>query len=224
MTPTAKFNSIIVAVTTAIMYLLWIGIDKISSEFMGNNWLLVSFVAFLSSFGFYRLLTNVLKILFEKIKFLKKNILGDRYLEGTWVGFYMSSMGEVRYLYETYEQSLEEVAIFGYAYKEDKTLHGKWTAINPTIDCKKKNITYYYETDMTKNTHINQGFASFSLEMTGKKKYYNKMQGFSSDLSQTDKINAIEIKISDEYLLDVEKILQEAEKVYRNNKKYLCNR
>lgn len=221
MTPTAKFNSIIVAVTTAIMYLLWIGIDKLSPEFMENNCLLVSAVAFLSSLGFYRLLTNLLKTLFEEIRFIKKFILGDRYLEGTWVGFYMSSMGEVRYLYERYEQSLEEVAIFGRAYKEDKSLHGKWTAINPTIDCKKKNIAYYYETDMTKNTHINQGFASFSLEKTGKNKCYNKMQGFSSDLNQTDKINAIEIKISDDCWDDERKILQEAEKVYKNNKEFL---
>ncbi|MBE5872928.1 MAG: hypothetical protein E7287_00820 [Lachnospiraceae bacterium] len=220
MTPVAKFNSIIVAVTTAIMYFLWIFINKISPDFIENNGLVANVIAILSSLGFYRLLTSILKGMFEKMRFVRKMLLGDRYLEGTWVGFYISEMKEVRYLYETYEQSLDDVLICGHSYKEDKTMHGKWTALNPLIDCKKKSIKYYYETDMAKKTHIGQGFASFSLEKTDGKKYFNIMQGFSSDLNQTEKSMAFEMKVSEELWSDPKKILEKAEEVYHNNKEY----
>lgn len=221
MSPIAKFNSLVVAVTTAIMYFLWILISKISPDFFGKNWLITNVVAILSSLGFYRLLTSVMKRLFIEIRFIKKIVLGDSYLEGTWVGFYISETREVRYLYETYEQSLEDVLISGYSYKKDKAMHGKWTALNPIIDCKKKSITYYYETEMVERTNKGQGFASFSLQKTKGSKKYDMMQGFSSDLNQTTKVNAIEVKISEECLNDLNEILQKAQEVYEKNKEYV---
>lgn len=221
MTPLAKFNSIIVTATTMIMYMLWLGIEKIDDAYIERYWLLLILVAALTSLGFYRFLTTILEILFKKIKLIKKFILGDRYLEGTWVGVYVGLGGNIRYIFETYEQSLEDVLISGYSYKDNKTVHGKWKAINPIIDCRSKKIIYYYETDMISNSHINQGFASFTMEKTEKGKYYDKMQGFSSDLYCAEKIYAIEEKISEDFWSDRDKILAKAEEVYQKNKDFL---
>lgn len=142
-------------------------------------------------------------------------------MEGTWVGAYMAKDGSVRYLYETYEQTLEGILISGYSYKEDKTLHGKWKASQPIVDSEKKKITYYYETDMVHNTWINQGFASFTLEKKIKSKHFDKMQGFSSDLHSACKINSVEEKVSDDILTVQDQILEKAEAVYESNKAYL---
>lgn len=221
MSPVGKFNSIIVTVTTMVMYSLWICITQIDEKNIQKYGVLIVIITALSSLGFYRLANDFLKLLFKNNKFIKKFILGDKYLEGTWVGVYVGINGEIRYIFETYEQNLEGVLISGYSYKENKNIHGKWKAQNPIIDSNNKKLIYYYETDMIANTHINQGFASFTLEKDANSKFYNKMQGFSSDLYCCNKIYAIEEKISEECWTDRDKILQKAKEIYEKNRELL---
>lgn len=217
MTPIKKFNSTIVVVTIAIMYFLCSYINNIL-QISEESTLVIAILGVFTSFGFYRFLSQVLNWLLQKFRFVKKIILGDRFLEGTWIGFYVGAGGEIRYFYETYEQTLDEVWISGYSFRADKTIHGKWKASNPIIDSENKKIIYYYETDMLGNLHINQGFASFTLEKRDKNKFFNKMIGFSSDIYNPTKLLAIEEKVSEDILADENNILQKADEIYNRNK------
>lgn len=220
MTPLAKFNSFVVTATTIIMYVLWLGIKKYVD--VNSDWIvLITILTAATSLGFYRCVTNILKWLFQKFRFIKKIILGDSYLEGTWVGFFASNDGSIRYLYEIYEQDLDGIVISGHSFKMNKEFHGKWNVSMPCVDLKNRKITYCYEADMIKNLFINPGIASFTMKKSKGSKYYNKMQGFSSDLFYPGKLWAIEEKIKDEFLTDEHFILQMAEQIYQENKDFI---
>lgn len=51
---------------------------------------------------------------------IKKKILGNYYLEGTWVGFFVGNSGKIRYICERFEQSLEGIIIQGSSYTDNQ--------------------------------------------------------------------------------------------------------
>lgn len=217
MTPLAKFNAIIISITTFFMYGLWLGINKVI-EIETIPFFITTILSALVSLGFYRSMSGILKKIFMNIKFVKKFVLGNYYLEGTWVGFFIGNNGRVRFLCENFEQDLEGIVIQGSSYTDCKKIHGSWIAKNPVIDIKEKRITYYYEADMIKNLFINPGLASFKMDKINKSSYINRLNGFSSDIYNPNKLFAVEEKISESFIFDVNFILQHAQEVYEKNK------
>jgi len=220
MSPVQRFNSIVIALTTLIMYGTWFGIDRVI-EINKGTVIITSILSGFISLGFYRGIASILSKIFNKSKTMRKFILGNRYLEGTWSGFFIGKDNNVRYICEIFEQDLENLIIRGTSYTFDEKIHGKWIAKNPVIDVADKRITYYYESDMIKNTFINPGFASFKFETIDTSSSINKLEGFSSDLYCPNKLIAFEEKMSDKKITDHMAILKQAKVIYEKYKDVL---
>lgn len=217
MNPVAKFNSIIISVTTVCMYVLWKLLNGIM--FQNNTYAAFSLViTFLSSLGFYRLINNLLGMAFRKVKLFKRFILGPFYLEGAWVGFFVGKNNKVRLIYEQFEQELDSLVIKGYSYNEDGSSHGDWIAKNPVIDNEIGKMAYYYEAKVNTYPAINQGFAEFNFRRTCKSDIISEMTGFSSDLYTPEKVPAYEKKVMGCKKQDERFYIDEARKVYESNK------
>lgn len=220
MTPLEKFNAVIIACTTLFMYLLWLGISKLM-EINTISFFVITILSGLISLGFYRSVATLLRKFFNNNKMIKKKILGNYYLEGTWVGFFVGNNGKIRYICERFEQSLEGIIIQGSSYTDNQKIHGNWIAKSPVVNIEEKQLMYYYEADMINNLFINPGLASFKMEKSHKSHYIDSLRGFSSDLYNPHKLFAIEEKISDDFIDDEEAILLRAKELYQKYKNML---
>lgn len=217
MKPIIKFNSIVISITTMIMYGLWALLsDNIFSSISAK--ILTVLISYFTSLGFYKSIFWLLSGLLSKWKWFKNMIYGSYYLEGIWVGFFIGKDSKVRYFYEVFEQSLDEIVITGKAFKDDESILGIWKAKNPVIDIVLGKMTYYYETDVFENTFINPGLATFNLERIDKDKCPYALTGFSSDLFNPVKLKAFEVKLDVCSQKNNTRLIEEAKKVYEVNK------
>lgn len=225
MKPIIKFNSIVISITTVIMYSLWALLsENIYSSIQVK--IITVLISYFTSLGFYKSIFWLLSFILHKSKWFKKVIYGSYYLEGIWVGFFIGKDSKVRYFYEVFEQSLEEIIITGKAFREDDSILCIWKAKDPVFDVNLGKMTYYYESDAYDNTFINPGFATFNLERTDKDKSAFALTGFSSDLYNPGKLIAFEKKLDGYSAISINKLVEEAKKVYAENKVFFndkCN-
>ncbi len=217
MNPELKFHSFIISVTTALVFLVWISLNKIITDYPFFSVILSGLI----SLGIYRSLTLLVITLLKKYKVIKKFFLGPRYMEGTWIGFFVGNKNQIRYFIEIFEQDLSRTVIRGRVFRDDGVYHGSWIAEDATIDPIRGKLSYRYETDAIGNTFVNPGIASFSLERTASHKPPIRLIGFSSDLFNPHKLMAIEEKESDKLLLDSEIALEKAKKIYEKYRQHV---
>lgn len=182
--------------------------------------LVVILISYFTSIGFYRVVFSIMSLLVSKILWLKKIIFGAYFFEGTWIGFFIGDDNKPKYFYEIHEQTLDAYVIQGKVFRNDATVHGVWTAIDPVIDVKNGKLMYYYEADTYNNTFINPGLASFNFEREGRDCAPIKLIGFSSDLFRPGKLLALEVKEDDKTIIDHKFLIKKAKKLYNDNKDY----
>lgn len=141
MTPTTKFQSYVLSLTTLIVFTIWF---KYEDMIQIDPYLKIISTT-LISLGLYRFVGSLLLFLFKKIRLVRKFFLGPRYLEGTWVGFYIGYKGNVRYIVERFEQDFETLIIRGTSYNEQKKFHTSWISFPANVDIAKGELTYMYE-------------------------------------------------------------------------------
>ncbi len=196
MKPLMKLNSIVIALTTLTMFLIWSLLSSVIFTSIEVK-LVVAFISYFTSIGFYRAIFKIMNIVVSKSLWVKKIIFGAYFFEGTWVGFFIGGDKLPKYFYEIHEQTLDGYVILGKVFNNDGTVHGVWKALDPAIDVKQSKLMYYYEADSYKNTFINPGLASFDCEREKNDSKPIKMIGFSSDLFRSGKLMALEVKESD---------------------------
>lgn len=211
MNPELKFHSIIISLTTGLVFLVWLGLNTVITTYPA----LAIFLSALISLGIYRFLVLVLLAVFRKVGCVKRFILGPLYMEGTWVGFFVGHQNKIRLFVETFEQDLRATVIRGRVFRDDGSYHGSWIADDATIDAGRGKLSYHYQADAIGNTFINPGIASFDLERPAMHRPPVGLVGFSSDLFNPHKLMAFEEKISHETLTDMREALQNAKKVYQ---------
>ena len=213
-TPEIKLHLIVISITTAIIFFIWIKLTDIIIRFP-----LLSIVSSgVISVGFYRIILNVSLILFRKLKIFKKWLLGPYYMEGCWIGFFIGNDNTPRFYYEIFEQTLSNLLIRGKSFKENE-YHGSWTAIDVYIDIKVGRILYIYETDAIKNTFVNPGLGKFDFERKSPDKPPFRLIGFTSDLYNPNKLKSIEEKVSDDTtVLDIQEALKRSKDLYERYK------
>jgi hypothetical protein len=86
-------------------------------------------VGALTGTGLFEALAKLVELAFKRVRFIKKLILGASYLEGCWVGFYISTSGQPRLLREFVRQDWSSVFITGQAFNIDGTPHGQWRSV-----------------------------------------------------------------------------------------------
>ena len=216
MKPYNNFKAIVFTSSTAILFLCW----TLMYPYLEENPTLGLILGGLISFGSYRIILKAVELLFLNIKFVKRKILGNIYLEGTWVGCYIGLDNQPKFFIECFEQTLDELIIRGRCFREDYIFKGTWTSDTVIIDEKKGSISYTYETDMIGNVHKNQGLAVFSFVRSEKAKAPTKMFGYSSDIFVPRKTKSLEVKILNPAGLEDSDLLREAHKVYEQNNYY----
>ncbi|MDT2662544.1 hypothetical protein P7E02_21855 [Enterococcus hulanensis] len=221
MESTKKFNSIVIGITTTLMFITWHLIQDFSEkhELIKNYSLLSSIItsalSFILSIGFYRLVFRLLSILFNKSKCFKKWILGKTYLEGIWIGCFVGATGKKRFFYEIFTQSLDGLMIRGYSFEEDFSPQSTWSVENAVINPHIYGLTYTYLNDSNASTHTNLGLANFTF-ILNKKEKAKELKGYTCDLFNTKKIYSIEKKYSDNVTIEEKEniLIEEARKMY----------
>lgn len=86
-------------------------------------------VGALTGTGLFEALAKLVELAFNRVRFIKKLILGPCYLEGSWVGFYISAAGQPRLIREFVRQDWSSIFINGQAFNIDGTPHGQWRSV-----------------------------------------------------------------------------------------------
>ena len=213
MNPEIKFHSIVISITTAIVFLIWLGLNKVIIEYPFLSIALSGLI----SLGIFRTLALLLLSLFRNSRFFKKFILGPSYMEGIWAGFFVGHKNRIRLFFEIFEQDLNRITIRGRVFREDGGFHGSWIAEDATFDSIRGKLTYNYQADAIGNTFVNPGLGNFDIDRKALHKAPEKLIGFSSDLFNPHKLMAIEEKISNDTMIDDLKALEIAKEIYKKN-------
>jgi len=168
--------------------------------------------AILSATGLYSILSVFLNYLFNRVKLLKRILLGDKYLEGTWVGVFEGKSGQKRYLVEIFKQSLERLQITGESFDENGNVLGRWNSETTSIDNIKAVLIYSYQCDLLARKESYHGMAKFNIHQEEKSKVPNVLRGYSTDLIDGKRQNAFESKLSNNEL-DVTNAFERAKKL-----------
>lgn len=156
---------------------------------------------------------------------IKKLVLGNKYLDGTWVGVYIAEDDDPRFYYECFEQDFSGLIIRGTCFNKDGTYKGSWISNDVYVDANAGTITYTYVTDMLNNTVKNQGLATFNFQRKNKESVTYKMIGFSSDIFSGKKIKSFEWKLNkEESLMSDNDIINIAKQYYHDNKSVITKK
>lgn len=128
MKPLIRFHSIVLSVTTLVVFSLW---ELFASYSLNYPILKIAFAAIIS-IGFYRILMLIIKSIVLNIRFLKKRIFGTQYIEGVWVGFFIGKSNNVRFYIETFEQDFESITIRGKGFRENGKRSGNSVLLEMT--------------------------------------------------------------------------------------------
>lgn len=219
MKPLIRFNSIVISITTFIMFVLWALLSSTIFTSIKVT-LIVTVISYFTSIGFYRVVFSALSVIATNWIWFKKKIFGSYFFEGTWVGFFIGDDDKPKYFYEIHEQSLDSFVIHGRSFREDGAIHGVWKVSDPVIDAKHGKLMYYYEADSYRNTFINPGLGSFDFEREEQNSAPIKLIGFSSDLFRPGKLMAFEVKEDDKTIIDHKLLIEKAKKLYNSNRDY----
>ena len=217
MKPLLKLHSISFGLATAITFSLWTLLVKMTELNSSFKILLGAIV----SLGIYRLIATLIISLTKKSSWLKKKFLGQYYLEGTWVGFYIGYSGNVRYLIECFEQEIDSLTIRGKSWDENFQRHSDWTSSSVYIDVEHGKISYMYDVSNLKHASSNHGIAIFGFERSNQNKEAIGLDGYSADLHLNKKMHAREIKICHKCDSDETAALQKAVELYAKNREIL---
>lgn len=216
MKPVIKLQSSILSITTLLIFILWINLTNLILKHPYLSILLSG----IFSIGVYRILLNLIGCIIKNNWWIKKLFFGRYYMQGIWVGYFEGNDGSIRFFIETFEQDFDKIIIRGEAYKSEGGYHGHWVSEATNINIAKGTISYTYQTDAIENTFVNPGIAIFNFKRENQNKPPDLLIGFSSDLYNSSKLKAIEIKFSDKTKYNRKEAIEEAKKLYAENKDF----
>jgi len=202
---TTKFQSYVLSITTLIIFTVWIKFG----DYININPYLKIISTTLISLGLYQFVATILLFLFKNIRIIRKYFLGPKYLEGTWVGFYIGHGGQVRYIVERFEQDFETLIIRGTSYNELEKFHTSWISFSANVDIAKGELTYMYELRGINEVFNGTGIVFFSFHRKNQDTAPTMIKGFSADLHNNGKrTKSFEYKLKDKEnnLTDIEAI------------------
>lgn len=158
MSPITKAHSFAFAIATTCVYSIWHKLAAIQTDW----WIINSVITLFLSISFYQAVFKLFLLLCQKVRFLRKHILGKFYFEGLWIGYYTVN-GEVEYYYEVVEQDLENISIKEVSFDKSHNYIGTWTIVNPHYNIEDSRLTYYYEMDVAASGDITLGYSQEGL-------------------------------------------------------------
>lgn len=197
MSPTANFNAVLAATTVGIMYfVLPFLLPLVNAESRAYQFLL-PLASFLGSLGIYRLLAIGLRFAMNRWEYLRKKILGAHYVHGTWVGWFVGHSGEVRYMVEHFEQSLDSFVIRGWSFKTDNKTHGSWHSRSTALNVEAGTLEFSYVFDSSAWASPRYGLNQSLLQRKSKGAAAFALKGIAHDLNDETRIDVHSEKVSD---------------------------
>ena len=213
-----KLVAISFGLTTSLVFLLWV---LFKNSYTGVP-ILDTLVSGLMSYGFYRVVFYTISSFLPKSKKIKKWLLGKKYLEGTWVGFYRGSSGEIRIFYEKYLQTNSIEVINGNSFLLDGTEHSSWQSTSLNMNVAEKKLYFTYQSQGIKDISSGNGYAQFNVFLDSKDKYPIELVGYTFDLPLKMVCESKEKKVKDD--LSKEALLESAKLFYNENQGFIRNR
>lgn len=212
-----KYDVFIITFTTTLIFLIW---KFIVTLFTGTkNDIILWIIGFVSSVGVYRSIVFLFHSSLKAFEPIKKFFLGNEYLNGIWLGYYIDTKGEKKYIVEYYEQDIDTIQIRGYSYNENLELHASWTSTSIAIDVIKGKIFYTYSINGFADNINYIGYAEFDFERKKYCKYPLIMHGFSTEIQIAKRVISYEEKLTDKTIIKSRKELdfaQIASKTYKD--------
>ncbi len=172
--------------------------------------------AVFSSLIIYRLIGTVLFELFNRWLWLRKLLLGEEFIEGTWVGRIRRT--PIEYTVEEYRYRKGRIEIEGRSFLEDKTPRSHWESTAASVDIGNRKIFYAYACRIECKTRPPEGVASFNMQWEdSSKRSCDRLEGFAADLTDGEKDSNTEYKVSHRWM-GFEKGLDEAIQIFTKDK------
>lgn len=188
MTPDEKFNAVIAGSTVFVMF--WAvayvapAVKNWSSEFAVAG----SIASLLVSVGLYRLLGLSIRWCAERQEWLKSLVLGNLYVQGTWVGWFRGHNGEMRYMVEYFAQRLDSLSITGRSFDAAGREHGIWWSHAVSIDTLRGQLIFTYSFEGNDRSSQLSGIHASLLERSSQRAAPEGYAGIAQDLNDRIRI------------------------------------
>lgn len=229
MKPHQRITTYAISFTTIVVFSIWKLIYQIMLLY--PNWFKVLdhekyntlgiILLGLISAGVYKTFFIAIDYLMRNFQWVKRVILSSYYMEGTWIGFYIGVSGKVRFMIETYEQTMDDLVIKGISFDENKNLHTFWTSESYNINAESGELIFQYKVKSTHEQTDPNGIAYFNLNRKNNKKATDFIVGYSVDSHLGKKCRAIEMKLSDSTKYDLKETLGRTIQFHEEYKDYV---
>jgi hypothetical protein len=202
MTPEHKFHYYVTIATIVVMYLFIKHIAPAFSDYA----LAAPIITLFTTVGSYNLFAKILASMAKHWLWVKQHLLGESFLNGTWVGEFYSN-GEKVITIEVFEQSLTSLVIRGEAFTESGKTYARWTSKSASINKIEGSLTYHYTCDKDNCNATFQGICVFQFDRVDEKSPPSSLKGYSVDVTDGKRTNNKELKISNKLLTYEEALL-----------------
>lgn len=162
----------------------------------------LSIAGAIASLAFYKLVAEKLLSLFKNVRPLRRIALGGYFLEGTWVGHWVSH-GQHYFTLEYIDQSSGETKIVGRQFDENGVTLASWASDTVSIDLDRKQLVYAYTCKVFHRKHVHEGIGVFTIVMEVPGQPACKLDGYAVDLVDGNRDPNVEWKICDREVTDV---------------------
>lgn len=198
MTPSAKFNTLLTGATVFTMYWIVAFVAPFLKDIKWAAAVMLSTVALLTSAGFFRLLTLLLRSFMENSVRIRRFVLGPHYMHGTWVGWFKGHSGDKRYMVEYFSQNLDSLVITGRSFTDTFDPHGQWKSESTAIDVKHGQLLFTYIFNVITHPTALAGVHTSVFERRSPNNPPTAISGFAHDMNDSTRIAVHSEWISDE--------------------------
>lgn len=200
MRPEHKFHSYITAATVTVMYFVITGVLPRLTLSPPLEALAKPIGSLFLSVGIYRLFATFMGSASRRLKFLKRHLLGPRYVNGTWIGKFHAADDTMVFSIEHFEQSLTTLKIRGQAFRASGELYAYWNSISESIDDAAGTLTFTYTCDKGSDKASFQGVCFFQFERGDETMAPTAIRGYSADLIDGIRTENRETRLSEDLL------------------------
>src|SRR5690606_3137476 len=119
------------------------------------------------------------------------------YLDGTWVGKFVTDSCDQKITVEFFEQTISSLIIRGEAFNSDGTTYAQWTSVAASINATDSVLTYTYTCDSSVDYSTFQGIGVFKFERKGSHCPPTYIKGYAVDTKDGVKTENREKRISE---------------------------
>ena len=211
----SKHSAIVLAITSGLYWLL---IQQIrTKQAFFEKLLPASILMVIFSYAVYKMFIFSLNTLVDKCDFMKKLMLGNEYIHGNWIGYYIGESGNIRYFHEEINQTFDEILIRGMAHDENGNVISRWNSESVNLNGKLGKLVYTYITEGKENDQDGTGIVKYTFS-TRNSFGINVLEGHYTDLQYGKRRESYAKRIK---VKEVTKaiILDEARKFYELSRK-----